>query len=52
MLPELLRLLRKPQRYLASFRNGEIYIEEIVTKRPVRALQGWGQPATPRAALR
>ena len=42
MVPELLRLLGKPQRFLASFRNGEIYIEEIATKRcvRVRALQG------------
>ena len=51
MLPELLRLLRKPRRYLASFRNGEIYIEEIVTKRPVRALQGL-TTGTARAAAR
>ena len=56
MVPELLRLLGKPQRFLASFRNGEIFIEEIATKRRVRvrvrALQGSRQPATPRAAMR
>jgi hypothetical protein len=38
MLLELLRLLRKPQRYVAAFRNGEIYIEEIGTKAPRHAL--------------
>ena len=32
MLLELLRLLRKPQRYVAAFRNGEIYIEEMGTQ--------------------
>ena len=54
MVPELLRLLGEPQRFLASFRNGEIYIEEIATKRRVRvrALQGSRQPATPRAEMR
>jgi len=45
MLPELLRLLRKPQRYLACFRDGEIHIQEIPTKRRVRPLQGAHQPA-------
>ena len=44
MLPELLRLLRKPQRYLACFRDGEIYIHEIPIRRRVRALQGSRQP--------
>ncbi len=47
MLPEFLRLLRKPQHYLASFRNGEIYIEEVAAKWRVRTPQGWGQPASP-----
>jgi hypothetical protein len=37
MLPELIRLLRKPRCYLASFRDGEIYIEETAPRRPVRA---------------
>jgi hypothetical protein len=46
MLLELLRLLRKPQRYLASYRNGEIYIEEAGTKRRASALQGSGQSAS------
>ena len=32
MLLELLRLMRKPQRYMAAFRNGEIYIEEMGTE--------------------
>ena len=38
MLLELLRLLRKPQRYVAAFRNGEIYIEEMGTQASRRAL--------------
>jgi hypothetical protein len=38
MLLELLRLLRKPQRYVAAFRNGEIYIVEKGTEAPRRAL--------------
>jgi|RhiMetdeSRZDD1v2_1073273.scaffolds.fasta_scaffold3092755_1 hypothetical protein len=46
MLLELLRLLRKPQRYLASYRNGEIYIEEAGTKRRAPALQGSDLPAS------
>jgi hypothetical protein len=46
MLPELLRLLRKPQRYLVCFRDGEIYIREIPTKPRVRTLQGAHQPAS------
>jgi hypothetical protein len=29
MLLELLRILREPRRYIATFRSGEIYIEEI-----------------------
>ena len=53
MLSELLRLLRKPQRYVASFRNGEIYIEQIATRRPVgvRALQSSDQLVTSRVAM-
>ena len=49
MLPDLFRLLRKPQRFLATFRNGEVYIEEIATKRRARAraLQGSDQRASP-----
>ena len=43
MLPELLRLLRKPQRYLACFRDGEIYIHEIPIRRRVRAVEGVSQ---------
>jgi hypothetical protein len=46
MLLELLRLLRAPQRYRASFRNGEIFIEEVGTNRGSAALQASGQPAS------
>ena len=37
MFLELVRLLRKPQRYVAAFRNGEIYIEEMGTQTSRRA---------------
>ena len=52
MLPELLSLLRQPHHYLASFRDGEIYIEDIAVRRRARTLQSSDQPAALRAQLR